>query len=137
MRNHRLPHFSSDLCKNDPNGFLAFRRLKSYQISCKSDYFNTSYLYSLCKSCPIYTTFALIFIGKPQGTHRRHFHIDTIKIKELFYFLTRYRVIMEQRPSRRCGGLVPRGEDSPSLCLTRFLWHFPEKGTNPGPNVAN
>ena len=89
------------------------------------------------KVVPIYTTFVMIFIRKPQGIHRRHFHIHTIKNKELFYFLNRCRVIMEQRPPRRCGGLVPRGEDSPSLCLTRFLWLFAEKGMNPGPNVAN
>ena len=97
-------------------------------MSCNSDYFDTSYLYSLCKSCPIYTTFGMIFIGNPQGIHRRHFHIHTIKNKELFYFLTRYRVIMEQRPSRRCGGLVSRGEDNPSQCLTEFYGFPPAKG---------
>ena len=103
---------------------------KSYQISCKSDYFDTSYLYSLCKSCPIYTTFVMIFIRKTQGIHRRHFHIHTIKNKELFYFLNRYRVIMDLRPSRRCGGLVPRGEDNTPQCPSNFMALDPWRGLN-------
>ena len=102
--------FSSSYRKgSDANGFLMFFWWKSYQMSYKSHYFDTSHLYSLCKSCPISTTLGMIFIGKPQGIHRRHFHIHTIRNKELFYFLNRCRVIMELRPS-------PRGEDNTPQC---------------------
>ena len=34
-------------------------------------------------------------------------------------------------------GLVPRGQDNPPAVPHRILWLFTEKGTNPGPNVAN
>ena len=83
-------------------------------MSYKSHYIDTSHLYSLCKSCPISTTLGMIFIGKPQGIHRRHFHIHTIRNKQLFYFLNRCRVIMELRPS-------PRGEDNTPQCPSNFM----------------
>ena len=39
-------------------------------------------------------------------------------------------------PVEGCG-LVPRGQDNPPAVPHRILWLFTEKGTNPGPNVAN